>query len=136
MGAVADPIAIEHIIVRDDRVICDIAVRADCRSTDGEIARRACRQHPNLPRHACVNSKGDTFGAVIARTSMPHLLEHVVVDMLTERTTDERAVFVGTSEWTNKRAGKARVQVSLADDLAVLRAFRDAVSFINEEVIQ
>lgn len=132
----SDPVEIEHITVRADRVVCDIAVRGDCLTTDSGMAHRACATHPNLPCHACVNSCGDTFGAVIGRTSVPHLLEHLVVDMLTEQSADEHAVFVGTSEWTDREAGKARVQVSLTDDLAVLRAFRDAVSFMNEEVIQ
>lgn len=130
-------LSIQRIGVLPDRVRCDVLVDDELvRYTNDAMAQRAIFRFPNLVRHACVNSKGTTFGAVIARTSLPHLLEHVVIDMLAQKSTDDETVFVGTTEWTDERSGCARVEVSMTDDLAVLRAFRDAVSFINEEVIQ
>ena len=48
-----------------------------------------------------------------------------------EPTPRERPI-VGTSEWADERAGLARIDVSFADDQVALRAFRDAVAFLNE----
>jgi len=130
-------LAVVRIEVLKARMACDVEVR-DARyayTTQG-MADRVRALRPDLPFHTCVNSRGDTFNAVIARTPLPHLLEHLVIDILTETSSDPRSVFVGTSEWTDKRLGRARVEVSMTDDLAALRAFKEAVRLINEEVIQ
>jgi len=130
-------LAVERIEVLQDRVACDVVVN-DFRYayTTPSIADRVRALRPDISSHTCVNSRGDTFNAVIARTPLPHLLEHLVIDILTETSSDPRSVFVGTSEWTDKRLGRARVEVSMTDDLAALRAFKEAVRLINEEVIQ
>jgi hypothetical protein len=89
---------------------------------------------PNLARHACVNTVGRTFGDVIDDTPLPHLLEHVVIDMLVESCAETHATHVGTSVWLDEPTGLASVQVSMQDDLAVLAAFNQAVAFVNELV--
>lgn len=129
--------AIERIEVLQGRVACDVLV-GDLRYayTTPNMADRVRALRPDIASHTCVNSRGDTFNAVIARTPLPHLLEHLVIDILTETSSDPRSVFVGTSEWTDKHSGRARVEVSMTDDLAALRAFKEAVRLINEEVIQ
>ena len=38
---------------------------------------------------------------------------------------------MGTSEWLDRKAGTARVEVSYADDLAALAAFKEAEEFLN-----
>ena len=42
---------------------------------------------------------------------------------------------MGTTEWTDEHAGRARIQISFADDLVALRAIRDAVDFLNEALL-
>lgn len=124
---------VEHIEVFPDRVAFDVRVAdARLRRTTPEIAARALRARPDLARHACVNPKGRFFGDVIDDTPMPHLLEHLVIDCLVEQSPDEGATYVGTSRWTDARAGRARIEVSLKDDLAVLRAFNRAVALLEE----
>ena len=130
------PLSIERLTVRVDRLVCEVAVAPGVRrSTTPELMARVCAQHPNLPLHACVNDEGDTFGAVMDRTSLPHLLEHLVIDLQTQATSDEDAVFVGTTEWVDEFAGRARIEVSFTDDLVALRAFRDATAFLNAAVV-
>lgn len=38
---------------------------------------------------------------------------------------------MGVTEWVDREAGIARVQLSYRDDLEVLQALRDAVAFVN-----
>ncbi len=46
------------------------------------------------------------------------------------------AVFVGTTEWTDEAAGRARIEVSFLDDLVALRAFRDAIAFLGDAMVR
>lgn len=132
----AVPLSIERLIVRADRLVCEVAVALTVpRSTSPELLARVCAEHPHLPLHACVNEEGDTFAEVMDHTSLPHLLEHLVIDMQAQATSDTSALFVGTSEWIDEGAGRARIEVSFTDDLVALRAFRDAIAFLNNTVV-
>ena len=125
-------IILESLRVEADRIIAMVRV-GDVRraNTDAECARDIIRFRPDLPMHACVNGVGPTFGAVVEDTPLPHLLEHVVVDLQVEACPDPDFVFTGVTRWVDRRAGRARVEVSYADDLVALAAFRDAVNLIN-----
>lgn len=127
---------VQAIRVLSDRVVFDVCFpEGRFRTTDGAIAARAVALRPNLPDHACVNPKGNRFRAVMGNTSMPHLLEHCIIDFLVEEAMDPSDSFQGTSRWTDREAGFATIQISMKDDLAVLRAFKRAVRFLEEEVI-
>ncbi|WP_080800710.1 cyanophycin synthetase family protein [Arabiibacter massiliensis] len=141
MSDAAPALSVERLVVRSGRVACDVLVAPGApRMTTPALAARVRADFPDLPRHACVNEVGDTFAAVMDRTSLPHLLEHLVIDLQTrsaascgQRARD--AVYVGTTEWTDEQAGRACVQVSFTDDLIALRAFRDAVDYLNAVVV-
>ena len=78
------PLVIERLTVRADRVVCDVVLAPGVpRRTTPELAARVRAAHPHVPRHACVNDEGDTFAAVMDHTSLPHLLEHLVIDFQT-----------------------------------------------------
>jgi hypothetical protein len=130
------PLTVERLTVRADRLVCEVAVAPTApRSTSPELLARVCAARPHLPLHACVNEEGDTFAAVMDHTSLPHLLEHLVIDMQAQAVSDANAVFVGTTEWIDEFAGRARIEVSFTDDLVALRAFRDAIAFLNNTVV-
>lgn len=134
---------IERLTVRSDRVVCDVAVAPSApRSTSPALIAHVLKEFPTLSQHACVNDQGDTFAAVMERTSLPHLLEHLVIDLQVQAHVAAPTapncpapVFVGTTEWTDEFAGRARIEVSFTDDLVALRAFRDATSFLNRTVV-
>ena len=131
-----DPIQVLTITVKTGRLVCDIAIADErFRFTNPRIAAFVARTHPDLPDHACVNEVGPVFGAVIERTSMPHLLEHLVISEQTRAAIGADEPFIGTSEWTDEPAGLARVQISFRDDLEALRAFNDATRFLNTAVL-
>ena len=151
--------------VHRGHLVCLVSFADAPRVTSASLMRRVLPAFPMLPQHACVNERGTTFAAVMDCTPLPHLLEHLVVDLQVrsqivqharvgttsrsvaptasradaytgsaaqaEPTPRERPI-VGTSEWADERAGLARIDVSFADDQVALRAFRDAVAFLNE----
>lgn len=123
--------------MRADRIICDVLVDSRApRLTTPLLAARVCATFPDLPLHACVNDEGDTFAAVMGHTSLPHMLEHLVVDLQSRAApADSETVFVGTTEWTDSFSGRARIEVNFTDDMVALRCFRDAVTFLNEAVV-
>lgn len=130
------PITIEHMTVGAGRLACEVRLAPDAaRLTSPELIERIRPRFPDLPRHACVNGKGPTFAAVMERTPLPHLLEHLVIDLQTRASSHDDAAFVGTTEWIDETAGTARIQVSFTDDLVALRAFRDAAAYLNDCVL-
>lgn len=126
-------------MVGEGRIGCDVVLAAQApRTTSPQIAARVCASFPNLPRHACVNGAGDTFGAVMEAASLPHLLEHLVIDLQTQAAPPDASpdtAYVGITRWTDENAGRAHIEVSFTDDLVALRAFRDAARFLNEAVV-
>ena len=151
-GASAGPIRVERLEVRRGHLVCQVAFGNAPRVTSPQLMSRVLAEVPTLARHACVNERGTTFAAVMDCTPLPHLLEHLVVDLQVRAesgqlftlpgaaaeappsmagATHNRPI-VGTSEWLDEAAGIARIDVSFADDLVALRAMRDSVAFLNK----
>lgn len=151
-GASAGPIRVERMEVRRGHLVCRVAFGRAPRVTSPQLMSHVLAVVPTLAQHACVNERGTTFAAVMDCTPLPHLLEHLVVDLQVRaesgrwRTLPGAAPsvsphvagatrdhpIVGTSEWLDEVAGIARIDVSFADDLVALRAMRDSVAFLNK----
>ncbi len=132
----AAPLVVERIAVQRGRLSLLVRVAPGFpRMTGVRLAHRLLDERPSLRHHTCVNDKGPTFGAVIERTSLPHALEHLIID---EQVRDERSLtditFMGTTEWIDKAVGRARVEVNFVDDLVALRAVRNALAAISAAV--
>lgn len=150
------PIRIKRLEVRRGHLTCLVEFAPQVpRFTSKALVDRVLPAFPALLRHACVNGSGRTFGDVIECTPVPHLLEHMVVDLqVREMAKGEAPVaapiskpsepdasaspasasdtpIVGTSEWVDEAAGLARIDASFADDQVALRALRDAVRALN-----
>ena len=135
-GPEGQPIQVSTITVRTGRIVADIAIPDErFRTTTPKLAAFAEGQFPDLPHHACVNHVGFAFGDVIEQTSVPHLLEHLVISMQVREKAIGDATFIGTTEWTDEAAGDARVEFGFKDDLVALRAFNEAVKFLNSAVL-
>lgn len=102
------------------------------RFTNEALVAKAYSEHPTLAVHSCINAKGPTFGDVAVGTSIPHLLEHLVIAEQV-RIASEDATFVGTTSWTadGPDGGEAIVEVSFLDDLHAFEALRNALAFLN-----
>ncbi|NGM17941.1 hypothetical protein GMI70_08065 [Eggerthellaceae bacterium zg-893] len=167
LGSSPDALVIERLTVRPDRIVCDLRVSPSAPTTTSPgLVRRVLADYPTLLDHACVNDEGDTFAAVADHTSLPHLVEHLVIDAQVRQAVQAAAVaeplpsagsvhganrageaappfraaakkstmYVGTTEWVDRFAGHAVVEVSYTDDLTALRSFRDAVCAVNHLV--
>lgn len=95
-------------------------------------ADRLLAARPSLAFHTCLNAEGAPFAEVLARTSLPHALEHLVIDLQAANPACAAdATFVGTTEWLSRRDGLARVTVNFIDDLIALGALKDALALLE-----
>ena len=133
---VSDAITITAITVRTGRLVCEVSIPDPAfRNTTPRLAAFAADQYPDLPHHACVNDVGHTFGDVMENTSTAHLLEHLVISLQVREGSVDDALFIGTTEWLDEEAGLARIEVGFKDDLVALRAFNEAIRFLNIAVL-
>lgn len=140
----AATLLIERVAVRNDRLSILVRVSpAQARYTTPAFAQRLIAAAPTLPHHTCINDEGSTFASVMDHTSVPHALEHAIIDeqvRLTSRALpsaseaddEAEAPFLGTTEWLDEREGLARVEVSFQDDLLALQALNAATALIRE----
>ncbi|MEC4183587.1 hypothetical protein VJ918_02075 [Adlercreutzia sp. R21] len=127
-------LAVERIAFERDRMVLLVRVPGGAQAHLGpDAAARLREARPFLAGHACLNAEGAPFGAVLERTSLPHVLEHLVIDFQAEATADHRSAttFVGTTEWLNEREGLARVAVNFTDDLIALAALKAACALME-----
>lgn len=124
-------ITCQNILVRKDRLELTVFVHPDVRFTTPALMKYCLKDYPTLSVHTCRNSKGSSFAAVMNKTSLPHLLEHLIIDIQTHLTQDSEAVFVGTTQWSAENNCKALVSVSFQDDLVALRAVSQAIDYLN-----
>lgn len=134
---VGQPLRAIHVKVRPDRVEVAVCVAEERYArTDEALVRRCLQAYPTLGRHACRNGVGPVFAAVMGSTSTPHLLEHLVVDAQTRAAKDTSRVFTGTTQWSVQDALVANVAFSYEDDLVALSALNQALSFLNQALIE
>ncbi len=130
--AAQDPIAIESLRVRPGRIELTVKVASQrYANTTPQLIERCLQHAPTLGMHACRNGVGPTFGAVMNSTSVPHLLEHLMVDAQTRAAQSPQRVFAGTTQWSAESPLVANIAVSYEDDLAALRALKESMAFLN-----
>lgn len=126
------PLVIEHIQVRPDRMEVTIRVRSEQFAyTNNRIIEEVLSHFPSLGMHACRNHKGRLFADVMNHTSIPHLLEHMVVDGQTRRAQKEDRIFTGTTQWSREDLLVALVVFSYEDDLVALEVLNHCVTLLN-----
>ncbi|MGB4440951.1 MAG: hypothetical protein WBJ62_01850 [Coriobacteriia bacterium] len=120
---------VHSVTVCSDRV--DVVVHVETAevmrtSPDDAIAERALSVLPGLAGHRCLNDAGKTFAEEIADTEVPHLFEHVVLELMAEAGSPRS--LKGETAWDFKRDGRGVFRVSLEydDDLVCLGAIKSA----------
>jgi len=120
---------VHSVTVCPDRV--DVVVKvedaAEMRtSLDAEIADRALRVLPGLADHQCSTRSDRTFGEELSDTEVPHLFEHVVLELMAEAGSPRN--LKGETAWDFRHAGDGvfRVSVEYDDDLVCLGAIKTA----------
>lgn len=95
-------------------------------AADESIAERALILLPGLDRHTCANGDGRTFTEELADTEVPHLFEHVVMEIMAQAGSPRS--LKGETSWDFKRDGHGifRVSFEYDDDLVCLGAIKFA----------
>lgn len=132
-----EAVRIEAIRVRADRIEASVAVSSErYRMSDPALVRRCLRFAPTMVHHVCRNEVGPLFSFVMESTSVPHLLEHMVIDAQTRCAHNASRVFTGATQWDEMGSLTATVSLSYEDDLETLRCLSQAVSFLNDALIE
>ena len=123
-------LSVESIRVRKDRMVCCVRLSEDCPHRSWpQLMETLCAARPNLSSHACVNSKGPGFAAVMNRTPLIHVLEHLIIDFQAQ---GNQQLFVGTSQWEDEPAGVGTVELTFVDDMLALQSISAATDLLNE----
>ncbi|MDO8880358.1 MAG: hypothetical protein Q7W44_06120 [Coriobacteriia bacterium] len=125
---------VQSITVCPDRV--DVIVMVEharsLSTTPGDgVAERALELLPGLVSHACLNGKGRSFPEELADTEVPHLLEHVILELMA--CAGSPRDLRGETAWDFRRDGKGVFRVSLEydDDLVCLGAIKAADTLVR-----
>lgn len=135
-SALTKSISATKIVVQDGRLVCEVVIPDPARRyCMPRLASRVRTAFPDIVKHACVNGVSDKFVTVMDSTSVPHLLEHLMIDIqVHDDRAEADASFVGATEWLDESAGTALVQVSFTDDFCALQALNKSLDFLNAEL--
>ena len=125
------PLDIRHITVRKGALDLEVAAAVEVLLVDTVVAQRVLDALPNLRNHVCVNGNGKTFGDEIAGTELPHLLEHVIIE-LQGYGTGHTSWLAGLDETHPQGYALMRVTVTYRDDFTALRAVEKARHLIEQ----
>ncbi len=129
----------ENFYIKGDRIIASLRVTDEqFACTNAVIAYEVSKKVPHIMQHTCLNDEGPTFAAVADHTSMPHVLEHVVIALQAQREPSYKfgTTYVGKTYWTDRGSLRACVEVNFVDDFVALESFTDAASLLNSIVIK
>lgn len=135
------PLEIKRIRVRAGALDLEVAASLDTLYVDDATAHRILDVLPNLAHHVCVNATDNaTFGDELVGTELPHLLEHVIIELMGRAARMQGAfapTFTGHTSWLEELdatapAGYAlmRVTVTFANDFVALAAMNSALAII------
>ena len=95
------------------------------------IPRFLFRLFPHLARHRCDNGNGYSFRRECHSTEIPHLLEHLIIEL--QGQAQKSGLLKGETQWDWRIDPKGRfhVQVEYENELLVLGAIRVAERIIN-----
>ena len=128
-----DAVRVESIDIVKGRMIVRVRLREGSRYTDPRIAVKVMTRFPCVGLHSCKNDSGPHFSDVIERTSIAHVLEHLVIDLqLSNDNTPMGSTFAGFTQWVDEDEGIAEVQVAFRNDMVAVQALHDAVRFLND----
>lgn len=118
---------VHAVTVCPDRV--DVVVGVDDRgmmrtSSIPGLAQRMLEVLPTLETHRCDNPDGRPFAEEIADTEVPHLFEHIIMEIMA--LSGSPRTLKGQTRWDFRRDGRGifRVSVEYDDDLVCLGAIK------------
>jgi hypothetical protein len=89
-----------------------IAARPPSLRVSKRLGHALLTARPQLAEHACQDRGLRRFGETLAGSTLPHAVEHLVIDLLVEACPGH--VFAGTTTWDDREQGIMQVRVGLA----------------------
>ena len=120
-------IQIKEITVKKYRIVCALEIFGD-KYSNTKLKEQILKDFPSLKFHKCKNAKGLPFKDALGDTSIPHILEHMIIDNQSQYTND---VLFGTTQWINEECGISKIELSYTDDIVCLRAIKQSVEKLN-----
>jgi len=98
------------------------------------LAAAALEHLPTLAEHACKGHGIGCFGEKIVGTTLPHLVEHIAIDLLVQQ---EAGSVAGNTTWEDLERESMRVRLLVPDKSpaaakATQDALIDAVTLVND----
>ncbi len=87
-------------------------------------------KHPGILEHTCVNSQGPTFGHCLDSTSLPHILEHMIIEKATHLWHDFKVI--GCTRKVDERGYE--IGVTYRDDVELLSILNDCIIEFNDMI--
>lgn len=126
-------VQVTDVTVSTNKIFCRVQAHNNLFS-NAQIKDSLLEIRPTLAAHNCKNLSGKSFVDVMDSTSIPHLLEHLIIDLQVEYLENAnisvKPIF-GTTEWLDKSAGTAKITLSFMDDVIALKAIKDAANLLN-----
>jgi len=119
-----------------DQTVCSLLLQTSQAAADRHLSPAQIHQllqaRPTLAAHSCRQQGLGQFGEKIAQASLPHLLEHLIIDRLV--TKSNGTLVAGVTRWQNQPQGRAQVRLRLPVSLlpAVENAVRQAAQELND----
>lgn len=95
------------------------------------IPKHLFKLFPHLNHHKCENGRGYSFRRECQATEIPHLLEHLIIELQGQAQYHERLTGETQWNWTVDPRGRFHVYVQYENELLVVAAVRLAEKIIN-----
>lgn len=120
-----------------DCIWADIAIVGTQTTGNQSFRTLLLQQYPSLPQHACKSGSStqhETFGEHLAGALLPHVAEHVAIDILVAKYPGES--FAGNTSWIAREDQTMRVRISLTKEEAFEYAVYRSHGALSEAIMQ
>ena len=138
-------IKLTSIVFKENRALIKVQVEG-CLTPEERVVLKQLlyNRYPKIKEHSCKNSHGPRFDDCVETTSIPHILEHIILEELKETASpcrldpstplrsaqDDVTLFVAKT--SNLGGGVAKIELKYYDDISTLQAIKRAASSLNE----
>ena len=128
-------LTVKHITFRRDAMDCEITCSLEKLYINEQTCIKIKEILPNIGKQICVNGKGEFFEEEMCGTEAPHLLEHIMIELLGSV---YNKPFTGHTSWAEELSQTApsgfalmRVTVTYLDDIVALAALKYALVLLE-----
>jgi hypothetical protein len=130
----SEALTVERIAVGAERITAHVRVAQGCALRTAAfpgIADSILELLPDLVRHRCECGSARGIVAELADTELPHLLEHVALELMARAGSPRSLRGETTWDFATDGRGVFRVSLEYDDDLVALAALREGTGIVN-----